>query len=162
MFGKITIDESVEDVLVGDEAKTPAAPSSMAATNEEVQVGQSTAGFFKSMTEAEKMDLDTLVEWPEGARWSSRRTPHDIRVRCGGSMVIPLKLEPVLGFFETNRSFRVVDAPDILKDSAKVTLCRNLVKQGLVRIAGRFESVARTPDPGWKPEIPEWLSPSEV
>ena len=76
-------------------------------------------------------------------------------------MAIPLKLEPVLGFFETNRSFRVGDAPDILKDSAKVTLCRNLVKQGLLRIAGRLESVARTPDPGRKPEMPGWLSPPE-
>ena len=74
-------------------------------------------------------------------------------------MAIPLKLEPVLGFFETNRSFRVGDAPDILKDSAKVTLCRNLVKQGLLRIAGSIASVARTPDPGRKPEIPDWLSP---
>ena len=77
-------------------------------------------------------------------------------------MAIPLKLEPVLGFFETNRSFRVGDAPDILKDSAKVTLYRNLVKQGLLRIIGRSESVARTSDPGRKPEIPDWLSPSQV
>ncbi|MCP4835387.1 MAG: hypothetical protein GY895_11570 [Phycisphaera sp.] len=101
---------------MGDEAKTPAA------TNEEVQVGQSTVGSSKSMIEAGKMDLDTLVEWPEGARWSSHRTPHDIRVRCGGSMAIPLKLEPVLEFLEANRSFRVGDAPGILKDFAKLAV----------------------------------------
>ena len=75
-------------------------------------------------------------------------------------MAVPLKLEPVLGFFETNRAFRVGDAPDILKDSAKVTLCRNLVKQGLLRITGRSESTERTSNPAPKPEIPDWLSPS--
>lgn len=34
-------------------------------------------------------------------------------------MVIPLELEPVLGFLETNRSFRVGDDPGILEDLAK-------------------------------------------
>ena len=165
--GEVPMD-SAGDILreiadICDELDEPVDVSRlMAATNEENQVGQSTRGFFKSMIEAEKMDLDTLVEWPEGAHWSSRRTPHDFRVQCGGSMAIPLKLEPVLGFFEANRAFRVGDAPDLLKDSAKVTLCRNLVKQGLLRITGRSGSVARTSDPGRKPEIPDWLSPSEV
>ena len=77
-------------------------------------------------------------------------------------MAIPLKLEPVLGFFETNRSFRVGDAPDILKDSAKVTLCRNLVKQGLLRITGQSASTHQTSSTDSLPGIPDWLAPSGI
>ena len=72
-------------------------------------------------------------------------------------MAIPHKLEPVLGFFESTSSFRVGDAPEILKDSAKVTLCRNLVQNGLLRVTGRSASKSSVPTAGPKPEIPDWL-----
>ena len=75
-------------------------------------------------------------------------------------MSLPLKLEPVLGFLESNRSFRVGDAPDILKDSAKITLCRNLVRNGLLRITGRSESASQRPESTIGSQIPDWLAPS--
>ena len=75
-------------------------------------------------------------------------------------MAIPLKLEPILGFLESNRSFRVGDAPEILKDSAKVILCRNLVKNGLLRITGRSVAAGSDSKPGSSPAVPDWLTPS--
>ena len=77
-------------------------------------------------------------------------------------MTLPLKLEPIIGFLESNRSFRVGDAPDILKDSAKVTLCRNLVRNGLLRIKGRAESGRTGSDAPPVPDIPDWLAPSGI
>ena len=132
----------------------------LAMTNDEFQPRAGTAGVFLSAIESENLDLDTLVEWPEGAEWSQRRTPTEFRVHCGGSMSLPLKLEPVLGFLESNRSFRVGDGPDILKDSAKITLCRNLVRNGLLRITGRSESASQRPESTIGSQIPDWLAPS--
>ena len=134
----------------------------LAATNEEYQPQPGTPGMFQTAIAIEGMDLDSVVEWPEGVTWTTRRTPHDFRAVCGGRMALPLKLEPVIDFLENTRCFRVGDAPGILKDSAKLTLCRNLVKNGLLRITGRQESLSGAPEVTGvtAPGLPDWLAPS--
>ena len=93
-----------------------------------------TTGSFESAIGVESMGLETVIERPEGCSWIVRRTPMDYRIRCGGSMSVPLKLSPVMDFFEKNPVFRIGDAPDLMADDAKLTLCRNLVRNGVMRI----------------------------
>ena len=94
-----------------------------------------TQGSFESAIGVESMGLETVIERPEGCSWFVRRTPMDYRIRCGGSMSVPLKLSPVMDFFEKNPVFRIGDAPDLMADDAKLTLCRNLVRNGVMRIS---------------------------
>jgi hypothetical protein len=55
--------------------------------------------------------------------------------QVSGRMSVPLKLSPVMGFFEKNPVFRIGDAPDLMADDAKLTRCRNLVRIGVMRIS---------------------------
>ncbi len=50
-------------------------------------------------------------------------------------MSLPAKLAPVLAFFEKHERFRVGDMPAILTDNAKITLGRNLLKAGVLRVS---------------------------
>ena len=81
------------------------------------------------------IDLDTVLERPMGTVWRTRRNPSEFRVSCGQTMALPLKLEPVLGFFEQHPRFRVGDMPAILADNAKITLARTLVTNDLLRVS---------------------------
>ncbi len=91
------------------------------------------ASKFASALAGRTIDLDTVVERPGGTVWRTRRTPEEFRVSCGGTMSLPLKLEPVLGFLEAHPCFRVGDLPRILTDSAKITLVRNLLANDLLQ-----------------------------
>ena len=109
------------------------------------------AGSFASALASRTIGLDTVVERPSGTVWRTRRNAHEFRVSCGQTMSLPLKLEPVLGFFEQHPRFRVGDMPAILKDNAKVTLARNLVANDLLRVSD-----------GPAPEVQAGLASSSV
>ena len=106
-----------------------------------------TQGSFESAIGVESMGLETVIERPEGCSWIVRRTPMDYRIRCGGSMSVPLKLSPVMDFFEKNPVFRIGDAPDLMADDAKLTLCRNLVRNGVMRISKKPAPEIQKPVP---------------
>ena len=106
-----------------------------------------TTGSFESAIGVESMGLETVIERPEGCSWIVRRTPMDYRIRCGGSMSVPLKLDPVMDFFEKNPVFRIGDAPDLMADDAKLTLCRNLVRNGVMRISKKPAPEIQKPVP---------------
>ena len=106
-----------------------------------------TQGSFESAIGVESMGLETVIERPEGCSWIVRRTPVDYRIRCGGSMSVPLKLDPVMDFFEKNPVFRIGDAPDLMADDAKLTLCRNLVRNGVMRISKKPAPEIQKPVP---------------
>ena len=106
-----------------------------------------TTGSFESAIGVESMGLETVIERPEGCSWIVRRTPMDYRIRCGGSMSVPLKISPVMDFFEKNPVFRIGDAPDLMADDAKLTLCRNLVRNGVMRISKKPAPEIQKPVP---------------
>ena len=106
-----------------------------------------TTGSFESAIGVESMGLETVIERPEGCSWIVRRTPMDYRIRCGGSMSVPLKLSPVMDFFEKNPVFRIGDAPDLMADDAKLTLCRNLLRNGVMRISKKPAPEIQKPVP---------------
>ncbi len=117
-------------------------------------------GSFASALASSSIDLDTVLERPSGAVWRTRRNAQEFRVSCGRTMALPLKLAPVLGFFEEHSRFRVGDMPSLLMDTAKITLARNLVAQDLLRVTDE-------PAPKIRPETPpitsgtdlSWLQP---
>lgn len=92
-------------------------------------------GSIVAALRSKHLDLDTVLERPAGATWKTRRGPGEFRVSCGKGMALPLKLEPVLGFFERHERFRVGDLPEMLSDNAKLTLARSLVKNELLRVS---------------------------
>lgn len=92
-------------------------------------------GSTASVLASSNIDLDTVLERLEGARWRTHRSATEFRVSCGPTMALPLKLGPIMGFLERQKRFRVGDLPRILTDNAKRTLARNLVRHGLLRIA---------------------------
>lgn len=94
-------------------------------------------GSIVAALRSKHLDLDTVLERPAGATWRTRRGPGEFRVSCGKGMALPLKLEPVLGFFERYERFRVGDLPEMLSDSAKLTLARSLVQNELLRVSER-------------------------
>ncbi|MEC8320718.1 MAG: cupin domain-containing protein [Planctomycetota bacterium] len=118
------------------------------------------SGSFASALAAGNVDLDTVLERPEGRRWTTRRTEGEFRISCGARMSLPLKLEPVLGFFERHERFRVGEMPALLSENAKLTLARNLLKAGVLRVSDRpaptiEQAAAPSPDLSWlQPGIP--------
>ena len=50
-------------------------------------------------------------------------------------MALPFKLEPIMGFLERNSIFRAADMPSLMSDDAKLILCRNMIRNGLLRIS---------------------------
>ena len=120
-----------------------------------------TSGSFESAIGVESMTLETVVERPEGCSWVVRRTGNDFRVHCGASMALPLKLTPAMEFFEKNAIFRVADMPSLMADSAKLTLSRNLVRKGLLRISQKPAPVLEesVPVPAASGDL-SWLAPN--
>lgn len=116
------------------------------------------AGSFASALAARDVDLHTVLERPPGCEWRTRRHRDEFRVSCGGRMALPLKLAPVLGFFETHPRFRVGDLPRILSDQAKITLARHLLLHDVLRIGDRSAELGSTPRPEPVESLP-WLHP---
>lgn len=120
-----------------------------------------TTGAYESAIGVESMTLESVVERPEGCSWLVRRTEQDFRVRCGGSMALPFKLEPVMGFLDKNSIFRVADMPSLMSDDAKLILCRNMIRNGLLRISKKPAPVIQRDEP-----VPSsgndlsWLTPN--
>ena len=52
-----------------------------------------------------------------------------------------------MDFFEKNPVFRSGDAPDLMADDAKLTLCRNLVRNGVMRISKKPAPEIQKPVP---------------
>ena len=120
-----------------------------------------TTGAYESAIGVESMTLESVVERPEGCSWLVRRTEHDFRVRCGGSMALPLKLEPVMGFLEENSIFRAADMPSLMSDDAKLILCQNMIRNGLLRISKKPAPVIQTDDPvASSGNSLSWLTPN--
>ena len=76
-------------------------------------------------------------------------------------MALPLKLEPVMGFLDKNSIFRVADMPSLMSDDAKLILCRNMIRNGLLRISKKPAPVIQRDEP-----VPSsgndlsWLTPN--
>ena len=75
-------------------------------------------------------------------------------------MSLPAKLAPVLPFFKKHERFRVGDMPAILTDNAKITLGRNLLKAGVLRVSDQ-PAPSISPSSSSEPAAPElsWLQP---
>jgi hypothetical protein len=151
-----------ELAAIADGLETPIGVDRLVAISSESYArAAGTQGSFESAIGVESMGLETVIERPEGCSWIVRRTPVDYRIRCGGSMSVPLKLDPVMDFFEKNPVFRIGDAPDLMADDAKLTLCRNLVGNGVMRISKKPapEIRASIPAPAMGGDL-SWLMPT--
>ena len=123
----------------------------------------SPTGSFSSALASKTIDLETVLERPTGVAWRTRRGPSELRVSCGRTISLPLKLEPILGFFEQHPRFRVRDMPSILTDDAKMTLARTLLTEDLLRVSDQpapelatgSEVRSAGPDLSWlQPNLP--------
>ena len=141
---------SAGDLLRGladmaDGLEAPVDPNIVARMNgEDYGYRGGTQGMFFSAAHAEETNLNSRVARPEGVRFWTRRNESEIVIHCGGSMSVPLKVEPMIPFLTEHRSFRVGDLPDVLTDSAKVVLVRKMITNGLLH----FVSVEEPGSPG--------------
>jgi hypothetical protein len=120
----------------------------------------SPTGSFASVLASNSVDLETVLERPEGRPWKCRRSGNEFRISCGTAMSLPAKLAPVLPFFEKHERFRVGDMPAILTDNAKITLGRNLLKAGVLRVSDQ-PAPSILPSRSVDPAAPDlsWLQP---
>ena len=120
---------------IADRLEEPVDPNRLARRSVESWADTGSAeGLIYSAINAKNVNRNTVVSRPKACRLTWRIVNGEIRLRCGKSMALPLKLERIMPFLEANASFRVGDLPDDISESAKVVLIRNLVKTGLLRI----------------------------
>ena len=115
-------------------------------------------GSFASALASNRVDLETVLERPEGRPWKCRRSGDEFRISCGATMSLPAKLAPILPFFKKHERFRVGDMPPILTDNAKITLGRNLLKAGVLRVSDQpAPAISSSRSSGPAAPEPSWL-----
>ncbi|MEM1245305.1 MAG: cupin domain-containing protein [Acidobacteriota bacterium] len=91
-------------------------------------------GAVYSAAFADRIGPESVVEQTPGTTLTWRRTATELVVRCGGTMSLPLKVEPLIEFIAERRSFRVDELPDQFSTDGKVVLVRNLVQNSVLRL----------------------------
>jgi ribosomal protein L16 Arg81 hydroxylase len=102
--------------------------------NDEV-VGIGPGGYLSSLERVEALHLDSELECRPGhASVLTRQGDEAVLAFVGGSMAAPAFCEPTLRYILERSRFRIGDLPESLTGEAKVTLCRRLVREGLLRV----------------------------
>ncbi|WP_164018960.1 cupin domain-containing protein [Pyxidicoccus trucidator] len=101
----------------------------------EEAVGVGPGGYLHSLERLEALDLDSELECRPGhASVLTRRGEEVVLTFIGGSLVAPAFCEPALRYALEQSRFRVGGLPESLTGEARVTLCRRLVREGLLRL----------------------------
>ncbi len=100
-------------------------------------VGPGPGGYLRSLERLDMLGLDSELECRPGhASVLTRRGDQVVLTFSGGSLVAPAFCEPVLRSMLEQSRFRVGGLPETLTAEARVTLCRRLVREGLLRLVG--------------------------
>ncbi|MFP2923875.1 cupin domain-containing protein [Pyxidicoccus sp. 3LG] len=103
----------------------------------EDDLGVGPGGYLGTLERLEGLDLDSELECRPGhASVLSRRGEEVTLSFLGGSMAAPAFCESTLRYIVEHSRFRIGGLPDTLTGEAKVTLCRRLVREGLLRAPG--------------------------
>ncbi len=102
-------------------------------TEEEVGIGP--GGYLSSLERLDELQLDSELECRPGhSSVLSRRGEEVVLTFTGGSMVAPAFCESALRYILERSRFRIGSLPETLTGDARVTLCRRLVREGLLRV----------------------------
>jgi hypothetical protein len=97
-------------------------------------VGLGPGGYLSSLEHLEALHLDSELECRPGhASVISQREEEVVLTFTGGSLAAPAFCEPALRYILEQSRFRVGALPETLTGEARVTLCRRLVREGLLR-----------------------------
>lgn len=100
----------------------------------EEAVGLGPGGYLRSLEDLDALDLDSELECRPGHSGTlSRRGDEVVLTFTGGSMKAPAFCESSLRYILEHDRFRVGDLPKTLTGEARLTLCRRLVREGLLR-----------------------------
>ena len=98
-------------------------------------VGMGPGGYLRSLERLEAFDLDSELECRPGhASTLTRRDEEVVLSFTGGALVAPAFCEPALRYVLEQSRFRIGGLPETLTGEARVTLCRRLVREGLLRL----------------------------
>ncbi|NIM52278.1 MAG: hypothetical protein GTN62_13400 [Gemmatimonadales bacterium] len=93
------------------------------------------AGQFDAIDRARSLECRSRVERRPGLRCAVERRDGRVAIAFGENRVEgPEAVEPALRFIAATPRFRVGDLPGNLADASKVTLCRRLVREGLLSV----------------------------
>ncbi len=97
-------------------------------------VGLGLGGYLRPLEKTGALHPDSKLEcWP-GHLGVLVRDGDEVSLRFnGGSLVAPAFCEPALRYILKRSTFRIRDLPDTLTEEARLTLCRRLVHEGLLR-----------------------------
>jgi hypothetical protein len=100
-------------------------------------VGLGPGGYLSSLERAGALHLDSELECRPGHLGVIARNGDEVSLRFnGGALVAPAFCESALRYVLEHSTFRIRDLPDTLTEDARVTLCRRLVREGLLRAVG--------------------------
>lgn len=98
-------------------------------------VGPGPGGYLHSLEHLEELTPDSELETRPGHASVLSRSGDEVSLGFnGGSLVAPAFCEPALRYVLEQSRFRIRDLPDTLTEEARVTLCRRLVREGLLRL----------------------------
>jgi ribosomal protein L16 Arg81 hydroxylase len=101
----------------------------------EEAVGMGPGGYLSSLESLDALQLDSELECRPGhSGVLSRRGEEVVLTFTGGSLVAPAFCESSLRYILERSRFRVGGLPETLTGEARVTLCRRLVREGLLRV----------------------------
>jgi ribosomal protein L16 Arg81 hydroxylase len=99
------------------------------------EVGIGPGGYLSSLERLDALQLDSELECRPGhSGVLSRRGDEVVLTFTGGSLVAPAFCESALRYILERSRFRVGGLPETLTGEARVTLCRRLVREGLLRV----------------------------
>ena len=103
---------------------------------EEMDMGP--GGYLSSLERLGALQLDSELECRPGhSGVLSRRGEEVVLTFSGGSLVAPAFCESALRYILERSRFRAGGLPEMLTEEARVTLCRRLVREGLLRVVDR-------------------------
>lgn len=99
-------------------------------------VGPGPGGYLRSLEGLGALHPDSELECRPGHASVLSRSGEEVSLGFnGGALVAPAFCEPALRYMLEQPRFRLRDLPDTLTVEAKATLCRRLVREGLLRVA---------------------------
>ncbi|MCY1020144.1 cupin domain-containing protein [Pyxidicoccus sp. MSG2] len=110
-------------------------------------VGPGPGGYLRSLEHLGALRPDSELETRPGHASVLSRNGDEVSLGFnGGALVAPAFCEPALRYVLEQSRFRIRDLPETLTEEARVTLCRRLVREGLLRVAdGAPEDDRRRP-----------------
>jgi hypothetical protein len=100
-------------------------------------IGPGPGGFLRALERLPALEAESELECRAGhSSVLSRRGDEVVLTFTGGAVSAPGFCEPALRHVVERSRFRIGELPDGLTPDAKVTLCRRLVREGLLRVAG--------------------------